>query len=305
MKALVFNNYKDKFKHINKYLNCDEVSFKIIKFNNGEGKIYLDESVKNEDVVIFLDFAGKDTYKYLSKIREYSKDEYYVELRRLISALDNPRSISTFLPNIYASRQNSNNEKESKDYEIFINDLINLGVNNIICFENHGKDTRIKDFSLSRLFTNKKYDLVVSPDKGGITRAKEYAKILNCDLYNFEKNRDLNTFVEGRNPINSYKGKEYDFSFKKILIVDDILDSGSTIINAINKINNCSVDVFVAYPLFSKGIKEFKKLSKAKKLNKIYISNLVYFDKSLLKNKFIEVIDCSELVSDAVKEVIK
>ena len=306
MKAIVFNNYKEKFNDINKYLNADVINFKCIKFNNGEGKVSLLEGVKNEDVVIFLDFNAKEEYVYKNKKRSYSKDEYYVELRRVISSLDDAKSISVVLPNIYASRQNACNKNESKDYEIFINDLIHLGVNNIITFEAHGSDKRVKSYSLSNLFIDKEYDVVVSPDEGGVNRAKEYADILKCDLYHFKKSRDLNKLINGSNPICDFEGEAYDFSDKNVLIVDDILDSGSTLVNAINAIENAKkVDIFVAYPLFNKGAKEFKKLAKNNKLNKIYISNLISFNKKLINEKFIEVVDCSEFISSVVKGVIK
>lgn len=305
MKAIVFNNYMQQFSEINKFLGCDIVEFKCVKFNNGEGKVYLSSSVKGEDVVIFLDFSAKEDYIYKNKKREYSKDEYYIELRRVISCLDDAKSISVVLPNIYASRQNSNNIGESKDFEIFIKDLINLSVKNIITFEAHGEDNRVKSYSLSSLFNNSKYDVVVSPDEGGVNRAREYSKVANCDLYNFKKSRDLNKFVKGVNPIKEYGGEKYNFTNKNVLIVDDILDSGSTLVNAIEMIDGASsVDVFVAYPLFNKGVKEFKKLVKTNKLNKIYISNLISYNKKLLRYDFIQVVDCSELVSNVVKEVL-
>ena len=123
MKAIVFDNFKDKFEEINKYLNVESISFEIIKFKNGEGKVVIKEDVSNEDVIIFSDFHSKTTYTYLGKKREYSKDEYSVELKRVVSALDNAKSISVYLPLIYSSRQNSNNPGESKDYLMFINEL--------------------------------------------------------------------------------------------------------------------------------------------------------------------------------------
>ena len=306
MKAIVFNNYKEKFIEINKYLGCEVIEFECIKFNNGEGKVVLKGDISNQDIVIFLDFSAREEYIYRHKKREYSKDEYYIELRRVISCLDNAKSISLVLPNIYASRQNSNNKNESKDYEIFINDLINLGVNNIISFECHGSDKRVKSYSLASMFNHSEYDVVVSPDEGGVNRASEYSDVLKCETYHFKKIRDLTKFINGGNPIKDYRGSKYNFINKNVLIVDDILDSGATLINAIKMIKGANkVDVFIAYPLFNNGVKEFKKLVKNNKLNKIYISNLISFNKKLLKYDFIEVIDCSELVSDVVKEVIK
>ena len=306
MKSLVFENYRDRFEKLNVYLKSKEIPFEIIKFKSGEGKILIKGDLKGEDVVIFSDFSFPLTYKYLSKNRVYSRDEYYVELKRLISAIDDSKSISVVLPLIYACRQNSHNYHESKDYEMFIDDLKHMGVDNIITFESHGEDKNVKSYSLSSLITFNNYDVVVSPDKGGIDRARVYAKSLNCDLSHFEKKRDLSHLENGINPIIDYKGNDYNFEKKKVLIVDDILDSGKTIVNAIEHINIADrIDVFVAYPLFSKGIKEFKRLYKQNKLNKIYVSNLIYIDKKLLKNDFIEVIDTSKLVSEILKDVIK
>ena len=143
MKAIVFNNYLKQFKNINKYLNADVVNFDIIKFKNGEGKIVLNESVNGEDVVIFSDFTYPLTYKYKGKKRLYSSDEYYVELRRLINALDKPNNVSVFLPLMYECRQNALNDCESKDFEMFVSDLKHLGVDRIITFEAHGTHKKV------------------------------------------------------------------------------------------------------------------------------------------------------------------
>ena len=306
MKAFVFDNYKAKFNSINKYLGIASCEFEVIKFKNGEGKIVVKEEVKGEDVIIFSDFTNSTSYSYKNKKRYYSKDEYYVELRRLINALKGSKSISVFLPLIYASRQNNDNLNESNDYLMFIEDLKNLGVKNIITIEAHGEDKKVKSYSLASLFSGFNYDVVVSPDEGGVKRSKEYSKVLKTDNYHFVKSRDLTSLVDGSNPIREYSGENYDFSNKNILIVDDILDSGSTIVNAINGINAAKqVDVFVSYPLFTKGLKEFKKLVKDGKLNKIYISDLIAIDESLLKCEFIEVVETSKYVASIIKEVIK
>lgn len=306
MKALVFENYQNKFNQLNKYLNYKQVGFKSIKFKNGEGKIVIDEPLNGEDVIIFSDFSNSTIYKYMGKSRRYSKDEYSVELKRLISAASGSNSITLFLPLIYQSRQNANNDWESKDYVLFINELKNLGVNRIITFELHGDDEYVDSFSLAQLFENDKYNVVVSPDNGGINRSKEYSKVLKCDDTYFSKKRDLSIFIDGINPINEYTNSNYDFTNKNVLIVDDILDSGKTLINAIKNINGANkIDVFVAYPLFSKGVKEFKKLVKDNKLNKIYISDLIYVSNRLLKHKFIEKIDTNEYVSKVIGGAIK
>ena len=302
MKALVFNNYREQFDKFNESLKLEVIDFEVIKFKNGEGKILVNKSIKGEDVVIFSNFNNATYYDYKGKKREYSKDEYYVELKRLISALDLAKSISVFLPLMYECRQNANNEGESKDYEMFVSDLKAMGVKNIITFENHGTHKNVKSYSLNKLFKDKKYDVVVSPDKGGEKRASEYSKIMKSDLYHFDKKRDLTHLEDGSNPISEYSGNEYDFNDKNVLIVDDILDSGKTIIKALENIKGSkSVDIFVAYPLFSKGLNEFKKAYKNKLFNKIYISNLINIDKKVLKSKFVEVLDCRWEVGEVIR----
>lgn len=306
MKALVFDNYKSKFNLINKYLGIATIKFEIIRFKNGESKLLIKENVKGEDIVIFSDFSNSIEYLYINQKRMYSKDEYYVELKRAISALDEARSVNVFLPLIYESRQNSNNKNESKDYLMFVNDLKNMGVKNIITFEAHGEDKKVNSYSLATLFKDKDYDVVVSPDEGGVNRSKEYSKVLKCDNYHFSKTRDLKNIVNGSNPIKEYSHSSYDFTNKKVLIVDDILDSGSTMLNAIKEIQNASlIDIFVTYPLFSSGIKEFKKLVKESKLNKIYVSDLINLDESISKCDFIGIIDTNKHISDVLKGVIK
>jgi phosphoribosylpyrophosphate synthetase len=208
------------------------------------------------------------------------------------------------LPLIYQSRQNAIKENESRDYHLFIEELKNLNVDKIISFELHGDDEFVNSYSLASLFASSNYDVVVSPDAGGVNRASKYAQVLNCENTGFSKVRNLSVLTNGSNPIEEYKASEYNFDNKKVLIVDDILDSGKTLINAIKKIDNANkIDVFVAYPLFTSGIKEFSRLVKSGKLNKLYISNLIHIDKKVLKHKFIEVINTDELVSKIIREV--
>ena len=158
MKALVFDNYKEKFKKINQYLKIDLVDFEIVKFKNGEGKVVIKDNVENEDIIIFSDFSNHLEYSYLGNQRKYSSDEYYVELIRVLSALDGPKSVSVFLPLIYESRQNSNNKNESKDYLNFIKILKMMNVDNIITFEVHGEEEEVLSYSYSPLFKTKKYN---------------------------------------------------------------------------------------------------------------------------------------------------
>ena len=302
MKAVVFDNYLKQFKNINKYLNASIVNFEIIKFKNGEGKIVLKESVKDEDVVIFSDFTYPLTYKYRGKKRVYSSDEYYVELRRVINALDNPKSISVFLPLMYECRQNALNDGESKDFEMFISDLKHLGVNRIITFEAHGAHKKVESYSLASLFSEYKYDVVVSPDNGGKKRAEEYAKVLGAHLCVFSKKRDLTKIVDGSNPIVEYFSEDYDFANKRVLIVDDILDSGTTLISALTDIEGASrVDICVCYALFNKGLKNFKRAYKDKLFSKIYTSDLIYLNKQVKKCEFVEVLDTGKLVSEVIQ----
>lgn len=306
MKAIVFDNFKDKFFQLNKYLKLEEVNFTSVKFKNGEGKITINESLKGEDVIVFSDFSHPCYYKYLGKKRLYSKDEYCMELKRVISAIDDAKSITVYLPLIYQSRQNANKENESKDYLLFINELRQQGVDKIVTFESHGEENLVDSYSLANLFKDFHYDVVVSPDKGGVERSEEYSKILHADNTHFDKVRNLSMIVDGANPIDEYQKSDYDFNNKHVLIVDDILDSGNTLINAINSIENANkIDAFVAYPLFSKGIKELKKLVKQRKLNRLYISNLIYIPKEIRSADFIEVINVDEYIANVIKKEVQ
>ena len=242
------------------------------------------------------------TYKYRGKKRVYSSDEYYVELRRVINALDNPKSISVFLPLMYECRQNALNDGESKDFEMFISDLKHLGVNRIITFEAHGTHKKVESYSLASLFSEYKYDVVVSPDNGGKKRAEEYAKVLGAHLCVFSKKRDLTKIVDGSNPIVEYFSEDYDFANKRVLIVDDILDSGTTLISALTDIEGASrVDICVCYALFNKGLKNFKRAYKDKLFSKIYTSDLIYLNKQVKKCEFVEVLDTGKLVSEVIQ----
>ena len=120
---------------------------------------------------------------------------------------------------------------------------------------------------------------VISPDTGAMGRAIYYANVLGVDVGMFYKRRDHSVIIDGKNPIiqHEYIGSPLDG--KKILIVDDMIDSGESVVDIINqtvKYHPAKTYVCATFAFFSKGVEKFDKLYEEGRLTKLYTTNLSY-----------------------------
>ena len=269
-----------------------------VKFNNGEGKVVIKESVRKKDLFILTDPMNHSiTYKMYNYINHKSPDDHYVDVIRTLCAIrNNAERVNLVMPFLYASRQHKRDGRESLDCAVALQEFIHQGVKNIITFDVH--DSNVQNAIPSSSFDNfyptniilekfvttedvtKDNLLAVSPDNGALKRTRFYANMLGCELGgHFEKHRDLYHVVDGKNPIleHEYIGK--DVAGKDIIIVDDMIASGESMLDVARELKNRGakrIYMFSAYVMFTKGIEVFEKAYKEGLFTKIFTTNLSY-----------------------------
>ena len=132
--------------------NCSgycEVSFLLDcacpRFGTGEAKGILKDSVRGADLFIMADVTNYSiTYKVNGYENHMSPDDHYQDLKRIISAATGKaHRITVIMPFLYESRQHKRNSRESLDCALALNELMAMGVSNIITFDAH--DPRVQN----------------------------------------------------------------------------------------------------------------------------------------------------------------
>jgi ribose-phosphate pyrophosphokinase len=174
----------------------------------------------------------------------------WIELFLLLNALRNSKNIVLFLSYIGYSRQDTQNSSESFGAGLFPRLLETANISNCIIFDNHCESFfRIPTVNVSsrRIFADyltERYDAdkitVVSPDVGGARRASAVARSVRCDFAICHKMRDAFGMIEKSNVIGNV-------SSKICVLIDDIVDSGTTLCAAADALINAGCAGVVSY----------------------------------------------------------
>ena len=293
-----------------------------VKFNNGEGKVVIKESVRKKDVFILSDPMNHSiTYKMYNYYNHKSPDEHFVDIIRTLCAIRNQAErVSLVMPFLYASRQHKRDGRESLDCAVSLQEYIHQGVKNIITFDVH--DSNVQNAIPSSSFDNfyptniilEKFVteedinnddlLAVSPDNGALKRTRFYANMLGCELGgHFEKHRDVYHVVDGKNPIleHEYIGK--DVKDKDIIIVDDMISSGESMLDVARELKKRGakrIYMFSAYVMFTKGVEVFDKAYDEGLFEKIFTTNLSYILDEAKDRPWLRIADCSEYLAKII-----
>ena len=285
-----------------------------IKFNDGEGKALIKDSIRGKDVYILTDPHNYSiTYNMHGQIHQTSPDEHFMDILRVISAtMGHAKQINVVMPLLYQSRQHRRKSRESLDCATALQILQGMGVHEIITFDVHDPNiqnaTPLLAFDnfyptndlLKALLAKEKIDLnnilVISPDIGAMERAKFLAKILRCDIGVFYKQRDVSKVVNGKNPIIDHKYLGNDVEGKTIIVVDDMLASGGSMLEVAEELKKRKADkifFFTSFSLFSEGYDKFDEAYEKKLFNAIYSTNLNYVPDEILVKPWFNSVDCS------------
>lgn len=296
---------------------------KASRFNNGEGKLSLSESVQNKDLYILSDIGNYSvTYDFHGFDHHMAPDEHFQDIKRVISATNGRfAKVTVIMPLLYESRQHRRKERESLDCAIALQELESLGVNNIITFDCHDPNVSnaipnlpfenifATETIIKEIFEDEEIDidklLTISPDMGAMERARYYAEILRCDVGLFYKRRDLSKIVNGKNPVveHIYLGK--DPKDHTVIVVDDMLASGGSMLDVAKelKARGAKKVILVAtFSLFSNGISQIQKAYDDGLFDRLYSTNLTYVPKEIKNLEWYHDVDCSSLLAEVILE---
>ena len=293
------------------------------RFSNGEAKVQINESVRNKDIFIIADVGNYScAYKMYGKENRLSPDDHYMDIIRTISAINGKaKRITLILPLMYSSRQHRRKGRESLDCAMALRHFEYLGVNNIITFDLHDPemqntiptgsfDSIFPIYSILKKFIkneraeiSKEKMIVISPDIGAMERSRQYASTLNLDLGLCYKRRDYTQIVNGKNPIIHHEYIGPDVSGKSILVIDDMLSSGESIIDIANmmKEKGCTnVYTITTFAFFTEGVEKFSNLHKEGVITKVYATNASYINPKLRKQEWFEEIDITDFIAKVI-----
>ena len=291
------------------------------RFGTGEGKGYIKESVRGTDLYIMVDVTNYSlTYSVCGHENHMSPDDHYQDLKRIISAATGKaHRINVIMPFLYEGRQHRRTKRESLDCALALQELVNMGVDNIITFDAHDPRVQnaipLKSFetvqptyqfikALLKNVDDLKIDtdhlMVISPDEGAMGRAVYYANVLGIDVGMFYKRRDYSKIVDGRNPIIAHEFLGSDLEGKDVIIIDDMISSGESMIDVATELKRRKANrIFVAatFGLFTNGMEKFDEAHEKGLIDKVLTTNLVYQPEEVLKRDYYINVDMSKYVA--------
>lgn len=331
LRLIVLDNCKELGEEINREINKLRgtndnyiVPIEEVRFNNGEGKLVIKDTIRDKDVYIISDVGNYScTYKMFNFINHMGPDEHFQDIKRVFYAIrGNAENVSVIMPLLYESRQHRRKSRESLDCAIALQDLIALGARNIITFDAHDPGIHnavpvgcfesfyCSNNIISDFIDNEKIDfrklLFISPDIGATDRARFYSELFKTELGLFYKRRDPNVMENGKNKILEHKYIGEDVTGKNIMIVDDMIASGESVLDVARDLKAIGAEkiyVSATFALFTNGLDSLRKAHEEGLIEKIYTTNLTYMPKEYLDEDFIHVVNCSPLVAEIINNI--
>ena len=298
-----------------------QISNNIVRFGSGEGKAVINESIRGYDLYIVADcFNYSVTYNMYGMDVPKSPDDHFADLKRVISASSSKaKRINVIMPMLYEGRQHKRSSRESLDCAMALQELTALGVENIITIDAHDKRVQnsiphksfenvmpayqqIKSIVLSvdNLQVDPDHLLIISPDEGAMHRAIYFATELGVNLGMFYKRRDYTKIVNGRNPIVAHQYLGESVENKDIIIVDDMISSGDSMLDVARKLKELGarrIIVCCSFGLFCNGLSVFDKAYEEGIIERVFTTNGVYQSPELLSREWYESVELSKYLA--------
>ena len=291
------------------------------RFGSGEGKGEIKESARGTDLFILVDVCNYSlTYSMAGHENHMSPDDHYQDLKRVIAAVGGKaRRITVIMPFLYESRQHKRTARESLDCAIALQELIHMGVDNIITFDAH--DPRVQNAiplhgfetvqpayqfikgllrNVKDLKLDSEHMMVISPDEGGMSRAIYIANVLGLDMGMFYKRRDYTKIVNGRNPIVAHEFLGSSVEGKDMIIIDDMISSGDSMLEVATELKKRKagrIFVFSTFGLFTNGLNKFDEAYDQGLITKVLTTNLIYQPQELLDRDWYISCDMSKYIA--------
>ncbi len=297
------------------------ISAKTPRFGSGEAKGVVEESVRGDDLYIMVDVCNYSlTYSLCGMTNHMSPDDHFQDLKRVIAAAaGKARRINVIMPFLYEGRQHKRSNRESLDCALALQELANMGVENIITFDAHdprvqnaiprkGFETVQPTYQFIKHLLKEETDLqidsdhmmVISPDEGGMSRAVYFANVLGLDMGMFYKRRDYTQIVDGRNPIVAHEFLGSSVEGKDVIIVDDMISSGESMRDVAAELKRRKARkgfIFSTFGLFTNGLGKFDQFYEEGIIDRILTTNLVYQSPELLSKPYYTGVDMSKYIA--------
>ena len=291
------------------------------RFGTGESKGILNTSVRGKDVFILMDVCNHSiTYQLNGYTNHMSPDDHYQDLKRIISAATGKaHRINVIMPFLYESRQHKRTKRESLDCALALRELTDMGVSNIITFDAH--DPRVQNsiplhgfdnFATTYQFmkallraepdlsVDKEHLMIISPDEGAMHRAVYFSNVTGVDMGMFYKRRDYSTIVNGKNPIVAHEFLGSDLRGKKVIIVDDMISSGESMLEVARQMKERGakkVFVCTTFGLFTDGFEQFDEYYEKEYINRVITTNLTYLPPEVEDKPYFAIADMSKFLA--------
>lgn len=315
------NEHKDSLAFSGYQRDSYLLSTKVARFGSGEAKGMILESVRGCDLYLLVDVCNYSlTYSLCGHENHMSPDDHYQDLKRIIAAVGGKaRRITVIMPYLYESRQHKRTSRESLDCALALQELVSMGVDNIITFDAH--DPRVQNAiplngfetvqpayqfvkglleHVKDLQIDNGHMMVISPDEGGMKRAIYIANVLGLDMGMFYKRRDYTRIENGRNPIIAHEFLGSSVEDKDVIIIDDMISSGDSILEtaaALKQRKAGKIFVFSTFGLFTGGLDKFDKAYESGLITRILTTNLIYQTPELLEREWYINCDMSKYIA--------
>jgi len=334
LKIIVPKNYQVFGEQVNQHINdlrhTDEnylIKADFIRFNNGEGKVVIEESIRDKDLYILSDVSNYDiSYQAYGRTHYMSPDEHFQDIKRILGAeCGHAIKRTVIMPYLYSSRQDKKDSRESLDCAIALQELANLGVNEVVTCDIHNKavmnavpnlafenvyltDLILEDLLNKELITDFRNIICVSPDEGAMKRARYFSEMLgNAEIGSFYKQRDYSVIVDGKNPIIEHRflGPN-NLKNKDAIVVDDMIASGGSILDTAKLLKETGAErifLVVTFALFTSGLDKFEKYYQTGYFDRVYATNASYIPKEIQDKEWFHLVDCSPRIAKIISEI--
>ena len=279
------------------------------RFGSGEAKGVIKETIRGTDLFIMSDVCNYSlTYSVNGHLNHMSPDDHFQDIKRVIAAsTGKAHRVNVIMPFLYESRQHKRTKRESLDCALALEELKDMGVANILTFDAH--DPRVQNaiplsgfdnFTPPDLKVSKDHLMIVSPDEGAMHRAVYFSNVLGVDMGMFYKRRDYSTIVNGKNPIVAHEFLGDDVAGKDVIIVDDMISSGESMLDVAKKLkdrNAARVFVCTTFGLFTDGFEKFDEYYKKGYLDKVVTTNLTYLPPAVDEREYFVKADMSKFLA--------
>jgi ribose-phosphate pyrophosphokinase len=299
MKLIAGASNLELAQEIAKILKINLVDAKLQRFSDNETFVEISESVRGDDIFVIQPTSAP-------------ANDHIMELLILLDALKraSAKRITAVIPYYGYARQDRKPYSRTPITAKLVADILtSAGANRVLTMDLHSGQIQgffdipvdnlfstpvFKDL-IEKKFTDKQF-LVVSPDVGGLIRARALAKRLNAELAIVDKRREKPGSSEVMNIIGNVDKKD-------CIIVDDIVDSAGTLCNAAKALMEngaTSVRAFITHGVLSASAVEKIESSD---LSELYITNTIFNATKLAKSSKIKILSIAPLFAEAINRI--